>query len=117
MTSTQSGKIAHIMIGITKLVIMYFLENMVSSTKQKVGLKVILGLSHQFIQMGQLGFNAEENQNDSTLGESHIFQQTNLTITNVAYVCYLHLLFKTLVLNSPVTHFSVHYTCHINLGG
>ena len=27
---------------------------------QKVGMKVILGLSHQFIQMGQSGFNAEQ---------------------------------------------------------
>ena len=31
---------------------------------KKVSMKVILGLSHQFIQMGQLGFNAEQSQND-----------------------------------------------------
>jgi hypothetical protein len=27
-------------------------------------MKVIFGLSHQFIQMGQSGFNTEQNQND-----------------------------------------------------
>ena len=35
-----------------------------SSTKVKVGMKVILGLSHQFIQMGLSGFNVEQNLND-----------------------------------------------------
>jgi hypothetical protein len=59
--------IAHAVIGTTKLVIKYFLEKMVSSTNQKVGMKVILGLSHQFIQMRKSGFNAEQNQNDLTL--------------------------------------------------
>jgi hypothetical protein len=33
---------------------------------------VILGLSQQFTQMGQSGLNAEQNQNDYTLGESHL---------------------------------------------
>ena len=42
----------------------YFFEKMVLSAKQRVGMKVILGLSHQFIQMGQSGFNAEQSQND-----------------------------------------------------
>ena len=37
----------------------HYREKMVSSTNQRVGMNVILGLSHQFIQMGQLGFNAE----------------------------------------------------------
>ncbi len=63
-TKTRNGKIAHVMIGTTKLVIKYFLEKMVSSANQKVGMNVILGLSQQFIQMGQLGFNAEQSQND-----------------------------------------------------
>ena len=42
------------------------LRKMVSSAKVKVGMKGILGLSQQFIQMGLSGFNAEQNQNDST---------------------------------------------------
>jgi hypothetical protein len=57
-------KIAHAMIGTIRLVIKNFLGKMVSSTNQKVGMKVILGLSHQFIQMGQLGFNVGQNLND-----------------------------------------------------
>ena len=37
---------------------------------------VILGLSLQFIQMGQLEFNAEQNLRDSTLGKSdHVLNQ------------------------------------------
>ena len=36
----------------------------ISSAKQKVVTNVILGLSHQFIQMGQLGFNTEQYLND-----------------------------------------------------
>ena len=63
-TLTQNVKIAHVVIGTTKLVIKYFLEKMVSSANQRVGMNVILGLSQQFIQMGQLGFNAEQSQND-----------------------------------------------------
>jgi hypothetical protein len=63
-TSTWNVKIAHAVIGTTKLVIKYFLEKIVSSANQKVGMKVFLGLSHQFIQMGQSGFNTEQNQND-----------------------------------------------------
>ena len=63
-TLTQHVKIAHIVIGTTKLVTKYFLEKMVSSANQRVGMSVILGLSHQFIQMGQLGFNVEQIQND-----------------------------------------------------
>ena len=57
-------EIAHVMIGTTKLVIKYFLEKMVSSANQRVGMNVILGLSHQFIQMKQSGFNVEKSQND-----------------------------------------------------
>ncbi len=63
-TETRNGKIAHVVIGITNLVIKYFFEKMVSSAKVKVGMTVILGLSHQFIQMGQIGFNAEQGQNN-----------------------------------------------------
>ncbi len=63
-TLTQNVKIAHVVTGTTKLVIKYFLEKMVSSANQKVGMNVILGLSHQFIQMGQLGFNVEQSQNN-----------------------------------------------------
>ena len=68
-TSTPPVKIAHAVTGTTRLVIKYFLEKMVSSANQKVGMKVILGLSHQFIQMEQSGFNAEQSLNDSTSGE------------------------------------------------
>ena len=57
-------KSAHAMIGTTKLVIKYFLEKMVSFANQKVSIKVILGLSHHFIQMGLSGLNAKQNQND-----------------------------------------------------
>ena len=61
-TLTQNVKIAHVVVGTTKLVIKYFLEKMVSSANQRVGMNVILGLSHQLIQMGQLGFNVEQSQ-------------------------------------------------------
>jgi hypothetical protein len=49
-TSTWNVKIAHVVIGITKLVIKYFLEKMISSANQRVNMKVILGISHQFIK-------------------------------------------------------------------
>jgi EamA domain-containing membrane protein RarD len=45
-TLTQNVKIAHIVIGTTKLVIKCFLEKMVSSANQRVGMNVILGLSN-----------------------------------------------------------------------
>ncbi len=83
-TVTQNMKITHVMIGTTKLVTKYFSEKMVSSTNQRVGMSVILGLSHQFIQMGQLGFNAEQSQNDWILGESHLFLTTRLN----SHKCY-----------------------------
>ncbi len=63
-TLTQNVKITHAVIGTTKLVIKNFLEKMVSFANQRDGMSVILGLSNQFIQMGQLGFNAEQSQND-----------------------------------------------------
>ena len=63
-TKTQNEKIAHVVIGTTKLVIKYFLGKMVYSAKVKVDMKVILGLSHQFIRMAPSGFNAEPNQKD-----------------------------------------------------
>jgi len=53
-------QIAHTMIGITKFMIKYFSTKTVSSANQKVGMNVILGLSDQFIQMGQSGFNMEK---------------------------------------------------------
>ncbi len=79
-TLTQLVKIAHVVIGTTKLVIKYFLEKMASSANQGVGMKVILGLSHQFIQMGQSGFNMEQSQNDWTFRELYLFQQSDLTV-------------------------------------
>ena len=63
-TITQNRKIAHVVIGTTKLVINSFLEKMVYSAKVKVDMKVILGLSHQFIRIAPSGFNAEQNQKD-----------------------------------------------------
>ena len=63
-TLTWNVKIAHAVIGITKFVMKNYLEKMVSSGNQRVGMNVILGLSYQFIQKGQSGFNAEKNQND-----------------------------------------------------
>jgi hypothetical protein len=66
------------MVGIIKLVITYFLEKIVFFANQKVGMKVILGLSYQSIQMGQSGFNVEQNQNDLTTGESHLFSTIKL---------------------------------------
>ena len=64
LTATRNGKIDHVVFGIIKLVIKYFFEKMVSSAKVKVGMKVILGLSHQFIQMGLSGFKVEQNLNN-----------------------------------------------------
>ena len=54
----------HIMIRTTKSVIKYFLGKMESSANQKVGMKVILGLSYQCKHMKTSGFNVEQNQND-----------------------------------------------------
>jgi hypothetical protein len=59
LTSTHSGKFAHAMIGITKLVIKYCYRKIAYLTNQKAGMKVILGLSHPLMQMGQSGFNTE----------------------------------------------------------
>ena len=59
LTLTENVNIAHVVIGTKKLVLKYFLEKMVSSANQRVSMKVILGLSHHFIQMGQLGFNVK----------------------------------------------------------
>ena len=77
-------------------------------------MKVILERSHQFIQMGQSGFNTEQNQNDSTLEESTFFQQSNLTVINV-FLSVISLSYtKHLCVTPPVTDFSVLYTCHMN---
>ena len=47
-----------------KSAIKYCYVKMVSSANPKAFMNMILGLSHLFIQMAQLGFNAEQNQND-----------------------------------------------------
>ena len=60
--STQSVRTEHAKTGIIKSAIKYFLEKMVSSANQKAIMNVILGLSHLFIQMAQLGFNTGQNQ-------------------------------------------------------
>ena len=49
--------------GIIKSVIKNCYRKMVSAN-QKAVMNVILGLSHLFTQMAQLGFNVEQNQND-----------------------------------------------------
>ena len=66
LAKPQNGKIGHVLIGITQLVIKYFLEKMVSSAKVRVDMNVTLGLSHQLIQMELAGFNAEQNLKDVT---------------------------------------------------
>ncbi len=62
--SIPNMKTDHARIGITRLVIKYCYGKMVSSAKQKAAMNVIHGISHQFIQMAQLGFNADQDQND-----------------------------------------------------
>ncbi len=52
------------MIRIKQLVINYFLGKTESSAKVKVGMNVILGLSHQLIIMGLSGFNVKQNLKD-----------------------------------------------------
>ena len=83
--STLNAKITHAVIGNTTLVIKYFLGKKVSTANQKVGMKVILGLSHQFIQFGQPQFTAEQNWNARTFGESHLFQRSDLTIIKIIF--------------------------------
>jgi hypothetical protein len=109
----QSGKIAHAVIRIIKLVINYFLEKMASSANRKVSLKVMLGLSHHSIQMGQSGFNIEQNQNTLTLGESHLFStiKLNKVIKVISYMlCSSRI--QHLCLNTTARDFSVHHTHH-----
>ena len=60
----RNMKTEHARIGITRAVIKYCYRKMVSSANQKAGMNVIHGLSHQFIQMAQLGFNANQSQNN-----------------------------------------------------
>ena len=71
-TLTWPMKIAHFLNGTTKLVTKYFLEKMVSSTNQRVGMNVILGLASQSIWMEQSGFKVEQSHNNSTLRESSL---------------------------------------------
>jgi hypothetical protein len=52
----------HAETGIKKSAIKYCYRKMVFSANQNAIMKVILGLSHLFIQMAQLEFNMEQNQ-------------------------------------------------------
>ena len=59
--------------------------------------------------MGQSGFNMKQNQNDLTLGESHLFQQSKLK----SYKCCFYVSpspIQHLGLMTPVADFSVCYT-------
>jgi hypothetical protein len=62
------------------------LKKMVSSANQKVGMKVILGLSHTF------------------------FQQSNLTGYNCCSLCAISLSYTTLMLKYTSDKLLVHYT-------
>jgi hypothetical protein len=99
LTSMQNVKIAHAVIGITKLVTKYFLEKMVSSANQKVNMKVILGTSHQLIQMGQSGFNAEQNQNIQHQESHTFFQPSHFT----GYKCCFSVLYPYPIQTLPFT--------------
>jgi hypothetical protein len=63
LTSTWNVKIAHSHDWDYKIGDQVLLKKMVSSANQKFGMNVILGLSHQFIQMGKSGFNVKQNLN------------------------------------------------------
>ncbi len=63
LTTTWNGEIIYLVIGILQLVTK-FLGKTESSAKVKVGMNVILGLSHQLIIMGLSGFNGEQNLKD-----------------------------------------------------
>ena len=78
----------HAMIGTTKLAIKYFLERMVSSTNKRVGMIVILGLSHQFIQMGQSEFNADGGGHQSNLISCFILYVQRFQKNNNSYFLY-----------------------------
>jgi len=86
---------------------------MVSSVNQKIGMKVFLRISHQCKQMWKLWFNMKQNQNDSTLGEAHLFPTITLTLIHVIFMCYLPLVYKHLCWTAPVTDILAHYTHHI----
>ena len=60
-------------------------------------MNVILGPSHQFIQMGQSGVNVEQSQNDFTLEELHLFLANRLNSLNVIFKWIISL-FYTLTL-------------------
>ena len=107
-------KIAHILIGIIQLVIKYFLDKMVSSTNVKVSMNVILGLSHQFIQMGLSGFNVEQNLKDETSEETHPFSTVKLNqFLNVA-LCVISLFDKTLTFKYTINRlFSLLLSLHV----
>ena len=63
LIATQDVKTRHVSIGITKLAIKYSYLKMVFTAKQRAGMMVILGPSHQFIRREQSGFRAKQNQN------------------------------------------------------
>jgi hypothetical protein len=54
---------------IARLAIRFWLNKMVSFVKQKALIAKSHGLSQQFLQMEQSGFNADHNQNKSISGE------------------------------------------------
>ncbi len=62
--SIPNVKTEHARIGITRWIIKYCYRKMVSSANQKAGMNMVHGLSHQFIQMAQLGFNVDQSQSD-----------------------------------------------------
>ena len=93
-----------------------FLETMVSSTNQKVGMRMILGISQQFTQMGQSEFNAEQNHNVWTLGESHCFSAIKLKSYKCCFSSVISLSYNFLWLNT-LTDCLVHHTHHINWHG
>jgi hypothetical protein len=74
------------------------LQKMVYYANQRVGKNVILGLSYQFIRMGQSGFNVEQSQNDLTLGELHLFYQSDLTVINVIFYWIISLSYTAIML-------------------
>ena len=68
---------------------------MVSSANQRVGMKVILGLSQLFIRMGLSGFNAVLNLKDLTSEESHLFLTKSLNLSMVFFMWHLPLPYNT----------------------
>ena len=85
METTGNTKHANAEIRTTKLARKYFLETMVSSAKQKVSMHVILGLSHQLIQLRQSGFNADQKSKQLIIRRVTPFLTSDLTVTYVIF--------------------------------